>query len=225
MSLRALFASVALLLVASAPLAAEIVILGGGDLLKVTAFEVVGERIRLELPSGGELVLSLRRVDRIVADEIVDDPPPASVALRLGFDTADPVPDGRYGELIYEAGRRHGVNPAVIVAVIGVESGFDPRAVSRKGARGLMQLMPATGERFGVAFNELLDPERNLDGGTQYLRWLAERFEGDATRVFAAYNAGEGAVDRYAGVPPYRETRDYIDRVLGRLGVEPGGSR
>ena len=102
-----------------------------------------------------------------------------------------------------------------------VESAFDHRARSRKGARGLMQLMPATAARFGVGVDELFTPARNIEAGTRYLRFLVDRFEGDAVRVFAAYNAGEHAVERYGGVPPYRETQEYVRRVLKALGVAP----
>jgi soluble lytic murein transglycosylase-like protein len=107
----------------------------------------------------------------------------------------------------------------VVAAVMRVESAYDHRAVSRKGARGLMQLMPATAARFGVAKHELFTPTRNIEAGARYLRFLVDRFEGDAVRVFAAYNAGENAVDRYGGVPPYRETQEYVRRVLSALGV------
>lgn len=118
--------------------------------------------------------------------------------------------------LINSTARRHGIHPEFVQAVIDVESAFDPNAVSKKGAQGLMQLMPATAERFGVsnAFN----PAQNIDGGTRYLRYLLDLFGGDTRLALAAYNAGENAVLRVNGVPPYRETRNYVARVLRRFG-------
>ncbi len=128
---------------------------------------------------------------------------PASVLNR------GPVP---FQQEIADASMRQGVDARLVEAVIATESAFDPRALSTKGAQGLMQLMPDTADRFGVA--NPWDPKQNIAGGTAYLRWLIDEFNGDPRRVLAAYNAGEGAVTRYGGVPPYPETRGYIDRVL-----------
>jgi len=102
--------------------------------------------------------------------------------------------------------------PHLVLAIINTESGFNPNAVSPKNAQGLMQLIPDTAARFKV--RNILDPAQNIRGGMAYLRWLMAYFEGDVMLVAAAYNAGEGAVDRYRGVPPYAETRDYVRRVL-----------
>lgn len=105
------------------------------------------------------------------------------------------------------------VEPELIDAVIRQESAYNPYAVSHKGAKGLMQLMPATAERFGV--KDVFDPAENVQGGVKYLRQLLDRYDGDRRLALAAYNAGEGAVDRYGGVPPYAETQDYVDRIVG----------
>lgn len=109
------------------------------------------------------------------------------------------------------AAREFGVEEAIVRAVMHAESAFNPRALSRAGAQGLMQLMPATAERFGVT--DAFDPGQNIRGGVQYLSWLLRRFNGDLTLASAGYNAGEGAVDRHGGVPPYRETQTYVQRV------------
>jgi soluble lytic murein transglycosylase len=116
-----------------------------------------------------------------------------------------------YDGLIGLTARENQVQPALVKAVIAAESNFDPGAVSRKGARGLMQLMPATAEQLGI--EDPLEPSDNVRGGTRYLRSMIDRY-GDLTRALAAYNAGPSAVDRYGGVPPYPETQDYVNRVL-----------
>ena len=116
-----------------------------------------------------------------------------------------------YKDEIAQASRDYGVDEAIIRAIIHAESAFRPTALSRVGAQGLMQLMPATARRFGVA--DSYNPAQNIQGGVQYLAWLLKRFNGDLKLAAAGYNAGEGAVDKYKGVPPYSETRRYVDRV------------
>lgn len=144
-------------------------------------------------------------------------PQPAPSPLHL-LDTHD-IPSGPFGALIYEAASRHALNPHLVAAIVRVESSFNPRALSRKGACGLMQLLPETARRFGLRRKDLFDPAKNLDAGARYLRWLADRFGHDPVRVLAAYNAGEGAVQRYGGVPPFKETRKYVDRIFSLLGL------
>ena len=116
-----------------------------------------------------------------------------------------------YDDLIDQVARVHSVPPALVKAVIAAESAFDPQAVSHKGAQGLMQLMPATAAGLGV--EDAFEPAENVRGGVNYLREMIDRY-GDLTRAVAAYNAGPAAVDRYGGIPPYRETRAYVERVL-----------
>jgi soluble lytic murein transglycosylase-like protein len=116
-----------------------------------------------------------------------------------------------YQAEIRAAARRHGVDESVVRAIIHAESAFNPNALSRVGAQGLMQLMPATARRFGVG--NAFDANQNIRGGVEYLAWLLQRFNGDLTLAAAGYNAGEGAVDKYRGVPPYSETRRYVERV------------
>lgn len=116
-------------------------------------------------------------------------------------------------ELVLTLAPEHGISPRLALAVALAESALDPQARSPKNAIGVMQLIPATAERFAV--RQPWDPEQNIRGGLRYLRWLLAYFRGDVRLAVAAYNAGEGAVDRHGGVPPYRETRQYVDRVLG----------
>ncbi len=123
---------------------------------------------------------------------------------------ARPVPAG-LAQTILASARRHGLDPLLVEAVILAESAGRRWATSPEGAMGLMQLMPATARRFGVA--DPRDPAQNVAGGSRYLRWLLDRFGGDVTLALAGYNAGEGAVDKYGGIPPYRETRNYVRAV------------
>lgn len=131
---------------------------------------------------------------------------------RTGVDwERTPLINGRFQAEIETVSEVFGVDPALVRAVMHAESWFEPEAVSHAGAQGLMQLMPATAQRFGVV--NVFDPVDNITGGVAYLAWLLEEFEHDLTRVIAAYNAGENAVRRHGGVPPFPETREYVRRV------------
>jgi soluble lytic murein transglycosylase-like protein len=236
--IRVLDRSVALAVVAAclsaAPARPDIVVLTDGATIKVTAYRLKGDEVVLELPGGGRMTLSIERVDRAIADEVLEAeaaeaarlaaPPPADFSIRYveGHDQ----PATPYGGSIWEAARNHGLNPRLLAAVAEAESRFDARAVSHKGARGLLQLMPATGRRLGLRPAELFDPIKNLDAGARYLRQLADRFQDDLSLMLAAYNAGEGAVERWGGVPPYRETWGYLARIYARLGIpSPAGGK
>jgi len=118
--------------------------------------------------------------------------------------------------IIFRAGEREGVDPRFIHAVIKQESRYKPNALSHVGARGLMQLMPATAKRFGNT--DPNDAVSNVKAGTRYLAWLLKRFDGDVSLALAGYNAGEGAVDKYKGVPPYRETQHYVSAIVANYG-------
>ncbi len=122
----------------------------------------------------------------------------------------------RYLPLVHAAASRQGIDPEFVRCVIEAESGFNPRAVSRAGARGLMQLMPSTAIQYGVG--NAFDPEENISGGTRYLKELLKKYRGNAKLALAAYNAGEDAVAKYKGIPPYRETRQYVARIMDRYG-------
>jgi Transglycosylase SLT domain len=207
------------------PTAAALVIFEDGRHVHVTGFEVIDDRVSLALDGGGSMSIPLDRVDRIVEDEVEPAPPPPAVVpilplipvIRRSIRVADrpaALPVAPFENFILAAAREHRIDPALISAVIRVESNYAARAVSRKGARGLMQLMPATAHRLGV--RRSFDPRENIRGGTAYLAELASRFgETSVELILAAYNAGEHAVEEYKGVPPYRETRDYVRRVTG----------
>jgi soluble lytic murein transglycosylase-like protein len=145
---------------------------------------------------------------------------------RMGFTTGtqagwlrlpqgDPAP---YTREITEAANRYGLPERLVTAVIRAESGFNPRAISSKGAQGLMQLMPSTASVLGV--RNSFDPRENIEGGVRHLRGLIDRFPGNLPFAIAAYNAGEKAVTAYGGIPPYPETQDYVGKVLRYYGID-----
>ncbi len=217
---RPLIAGLLLAVLGAAVAPAELVILEGGRVLKAASYRVEGQRAVIDLASGGLLEMPLLRIERVVDDEITEEPPPpAPVGFRASFHESDTVPATPYGELIFETARRHRVSPRLVAAMVRAESAFDPAAVSHKGAVGLLQLMPATARRFGLTSSERYRPKRNLEAGVRYLRWLLDRYEGELPLALAGYNAGEANVARYGGVPPFRETRDYIRRIYGFLGI------
>ena len=126
----------------------------------------------------------------------------------------------RLAVIIHELAPQFDLDPGLVLEVVRAESNFDPRARSHKGALGLMQLIPATARRFGV--EDPFEPRQNLKGGMAYLRWLLQRFDGDLALTLAGYNAGEHAVERHGGIPPYAETRAYVKRILRRYGGRVG---
>jgi len=190
-----------------------------GRVLEVASVEPQGDMIRLSLAGGGVIsVPSWRVVDW---QEVAKREPEATPTIGR-TDASWRRVAGSYAEHIERAARVHSVDPVLLTAVARTESNFDPLAVSPKGAQGLMQLMPQTAERFGVA--NVFDVSDNVDGGARYLSWLLDRFDGQTELALAGYNAGEGAVDRYSGVPPYPETENYIEKVMreaARMGSEP----
>ena len=217
--------TLAVLLFANAA-SASIALFVDGRTMKIEAYEVADDTIHLEL-SGGTLSLPLARIERIVDDEIVTAEVVAEVqkAVEEGgvfpkrswrySDHSRPLFKSGYNDIIIEASRRFDVDAALVSAVIKAESDYNPRVVSHKGARGLMQLMPATAKRFGVTNS--FEPKENIHGGTRYLRWLLNKFDGNADLAVAAYNAGEGNVMKYDGVPPFRETVNYINRIAKHI--------
>ena len=156
----------------------------------------------------GTLVLSDRKLDAGAKTYSVPEAP----AIRATRPVASRAASERFEPLVQEHAARHALRPDLVRAVIQVESGFNPRARSPKGAMGLMQLMPATAQDLGV--RDAYDPDENIRGGATYLRRLLDRYDGDEELALAAYNAGPLAVDRHGrAVPPYRETREYVKKV------------
>lgn len=148
--------------------------------------------------------------------------PPAKVARHHGASVNAAAPPAKLQNVANAAAARNNLDPALVQAVIQTESNWNPYAVSRKGAFGLMQLIPSTAERYGVG--DVFDPVQNVNGGTRYLRDLLDRYHGDLKTSLAAYNAGEQAVQRFGGVPKYPETRAYVRKVTSTY-FRSGSSR
>lgn len=127
-----------------------------------------------------------------------------------------PLPQFRYASLVLPLSEKYGMDWKLVAAVMATESNYNPRAISPKGAIGLMQLMPRTAALYRVSSKELFNPKKNIEAGVLHLKMLHERYDGDLSRVIAAYNSGEAAVDRYNGVPPYRFTRAFVRRVMAQ---------
>ena len=220
---------VMLLLAAAAPASASIALFADGRSMKIESYKLQNDSdIELRLKSGGAITIPLARVDRIVDDEVA----PAAVIAEVKkiveeeggifpkrswhYDARrGPIFRSRFDKLIVEAAKKFDVDAALVSAVIKAESDFNAREYSNKGAQGLMQLMPGTAIRFGVT--NAWDPAANIYGGVRYLRWLLETFDGNADYAVAAYNAGEGNVWKYNGVPPFRETMAYVQRIARHI--------
>lgn len=190
--------------------AAELVFLTTGRALTVKSHRLEGGSVVLTLRGGGQVTCEATLIDRIEPDEVpyVEPQPVASAAEGAG----GPSP---YAELIDSAALREGVDPRLVHAVISVESAYQARARSPKGAMGLMQLMPATARQYAV--RNPYDPAANIQAGVKHLKSLLERFE--LSLALAAYNAGEAAVERFRGIPPYPETRNYVRQVMRLAGA------
>lgn len=190
------------------PASAEIVYLTSGRTMSVRSHEVRGDLIVLKLRSGGEAQFDRALVATIEPDEVpYPEPPAAQLAIAAEGAGSREVP---YADLIESLSTAHGVDPGLVKALIRVESGYRVRARSRKGAMGLMQIMPVTARQYSV--KNPYDPKANLEAGIAHLASLLSRFE--VSVALAAYNAGEAAVRRFGGIPPYRETRDYVRRIM-----------
>lgn len=211
--------AVLLCLLLPAPAAADLVTLRGGRVLNVAAVRFEGGEVVLTLRSGGEMRAPADFVVDVQPDEV---PWPEPEVESSGDEPtgAPVVPEGGAGDiptLIDRLAAIHGIDTKLAHAVVRVESNYRPDAVSPKGAMGLMQLMPATARQYSVS--DPFDPEQNLAAGLRHLRGLLDRYgPGRESLALAAYNAGEGAVSRYRGIPPYRETQNYVQRILSLTG-------
>ncbi|MFQ5878138.1 MAG: lytic transglycosylase domain-containing protein [Acidobacteriota bacterium] len=230
------------LICGAADAVAERAVLRNGNTLRITGYRLEGEWITLLLGRGGEIALPAGQVLEIRGEpagpsggdggwRLADTEPGGTApsaaraaaagpspdpAAAAGPDPASPPERAGLVELASRVARRHDVDEDLVLAVIEVESNFDAQARSPRGAAGLMQLMPRTAARFSVS--DPYDPEENLRGGVLYLKELLDRYSGQVRLAVAAYNAGEEAVERFNGIPPYRETIRYVGRVMGRIG-------
>ena len=187
-----------LVVLAAPTLRAEYVVLRSGQRLRVTGYQLLGDKYRLQMAGG---------VVEIAAEDVVAIEPEDSFTSLPAKAIVKPP----YRELVQAAAARYNVDADLITSVIAVESNFDPKALSRKNARGLMQLLPETAARLGV--QDIYDPQENIDAGTRYLRELLEKYNNNLTLALAAYNAGPDRVEEYGRVPPFTETLSYVRRV------------
>jgi hypothetical protein len=201
------FSILGMAVVASAMLApmarADYAVLRSGERLHITGYETVGDHVRLAMP-GGSLELPADELVSVETEDIFQAiPEPAKEATAP------------YDRFIHAASVKHGVDEKLIRRVIAAESNFNPKAVSRKQAQGLMQLLPQTATQYSVA--NVFDPAQNIDGGTHYLKDLLQKYSGNVSLALAAYNAGPELVQRYGGVPPFAETRNYVKKITSEL--------
>jgi soluble lytic murein transglycosylase-like protein len=192
---------------------AELVVLSSGRTMSVKGYRVEGESIVLTFRSGGEVTVNRSLVEKVLPDEVPYPEPQAAARPR---DAAELLRSTPYGEIIAAVSQTHGVDPMLVRALIQVESNYRARARSPRGAMGLMQLMPSTAREYKVG--NPFDPKANIEAGIKHLKTLIDRF--GVELALAAYNAGEGAVKRFKGVPPYRETRNYVSKILSLAGIK-----
>jgi len=174
---------------------ADYLVLRSGARMSVNSYELLGEKYRVQI-DGGWAEIAASEVVAIEPEEIFVPAP------KL------PLEQAPFGGLIRKASEKYGVDADLVFSVVAAESNFNPRAVSRRNACGLMQLLPETARRLGV--KDIYDPAQNIEGGTRYLRDLLKQYQGDLALTLAAYNAGPGAVQRYGRIPPYNETIAYV---------------
>lgn len=213
MNFRPIWLLAAVCTLLAAPARAELVYFQSGRALSVKTYHTENGSIVLQLRGGGEITCDASLIARIAPDEVPYPEPvpdtPAPAAL------ASVVAPAAYTALIERAAAAEGVDARIVKAVIQVESAYQERARSRRGAMGLMQLMPETARQYAVA--NPYDPRANVEAGVRHLRSLLDRYP--LRLALAAYNAGAAAVDRFGGIPPYGETRDYVARILKLLGT------
>jgi soluble lytic murein transglycosylase-like protein len=202
--------------------ATDLVVFEDGRGLRVRTIDIADGIARLTLEDGGSVAvpaLSIVSIERAIdpGDLLPDAAAPDTAAaarlaedLRAGEKWRQAA--GKYADVLAAAADRHAIDRALLAAVAKIESNFNPFAISPRGACGFLQLMPQTAKRFGV--KSVFDVDQNVEGGAAYLRWLLDRFDGRVDLALAGYNAGEGAVDRHHGIPPFAETQWYVIKVL-----------
>jgi hypothetical protein len=185
---------------------ADYAVLRSGARLHVTSYRVDGNQVRLTVAGGTIEISSSELIDVEPEDQF-----PAPPAPNVDFGV-------RYATFIRAAAQKHGVDQKLIAGVIEAESNYDAKAVSRKNALGLMQLLPSTAARYAVT--NIFDPAQNIDAGTHYLKDLLEKYRGNVSFALAAYNAGPEMVDRYGGIPPFAETQHYVRSITAKLAAD-----
>jgi soluble lytic murein transglycosylase-like protein len=221
---RAALIVLALVLAPAAAQATDLVMFEDGRGIRVRDVDVAEGMARLTLEDGGTVAvpaLSIVSIERAIdpGDFLPPAPPSdpeAAVRLAESMRAGEKWRDaaGKYADVLAAAADRHVLDRALLAAVAKIESNFNPFAISPRGACGILQLMPATAKRFGV--KSVFDVEQNIEGGAAYLRFLLDRFGGRVDLALAGYNAGEGAVDRHHGIPPFAETQWYVIKVLDK---------
>lgn len=192
-------------LMAALPAKADYAVLRSGQRLHIAGWQSLGDKVRLDM-KGGSVTIDAAELARIEPEDVFGE----SAKTEL---------DVPYADQIQNAAQTYRLDPALVASVIAVESNFNSRAVSRKSALGLMQLLPGTAAQMAV--RNAFDPAQNIDGGTRYLKQLLDRYGQNLTLALAAYNAGPQRVDFYRGIPPFAETHSYIDKVLANLRSQP----
>jgi soluble lytic murein transglycosylase-like protein len=208
--------------------AGEVAVLRNGFSIRHERREIVGDVTRLYVKPDGSSYVDVPTVEIEHFEAAPEEPVPNYVGATAGYKVTSPLlakearngapagfpgrPNADLSDVVNEASGRYRLDPDLVDSVIKAESGFNARAVSPKGAQGLMQLMPGTASQLGVL--NAFDPQANVEGGTRYLRELLERYNFDLVKALAAYNAGPQRVEQFGGVPPYYETRAYVARVV-----------
>ena len=220
MTARGFLVLTAMVALSVVPARAEIVFFNNGRNMSIESHRADGDTGVMQMRGGGEMTMDASLIASIEPDE-VPHPAPASVAKELDVPPPPPVPavriepPPRLDRIIDKVAKEQGVDASLVKAVIQVESGFEPRARSSAGAVGLMQVMPQTAKQYGVTGRRLYDPRANVEAGIKHLKSLMDHLP--LHLALAAYNAGEGAVQRFQGVPPYPETQKYVSTILALL--------
>jgi soluble lytic murein transglycosylase-like protein len=202
--------SLALIFITAGVVFADVLVLQTGKTLRIHSYRVEGANMEIEINDHSDMVIPVEWV-REIRDE--PDPPPAPPESVLTEATnGDFDFDSVFAEHVRSTSEKYEMDPRLVAAVMKVESNFNPRAVSKKGAQGLMQLMPDTSKLYRV--RNPYDPKQNIEAGVKYLKRLLGRYNNKLELALAAYNSGEKTVDRYRGIPPFAETKQYVQKVL-----------